>query len=194
MHRHRADVSSRANHTMGPDYVLLGYASPRQLYYMAKAEIFRVHPIMSGILYKAGVFPVKRGKSDAAALDQAIDLLQQGRMLGMFPEGTRSRSGILRTGKTGTARISIKAGVPVVPAVVIRSEEIYRHLQLRTWRRPHVIVRFGPPLCWHGANDEDTAPKAFTDEIMAAIAALLPPHLRGDYIQSSAAPVDSVLK
>jgi 1-acyl-sn-glycerol-3-phosphate acyltransferase len=169
------------NHTMGPDYVFLGYASPRQIYYMAKSEAFQIHPWLTKILWAAGVFPVRRGQQDLEAIEQAVRLVQAGCILGMFPEGTRSRTGQLQRGKSGAARIAMQARAPVVPAVVINSV----HALKRPWwrlRRPEVIVRFGKPLYWlnHETNSIDAA-KTFTNAIMGAMAALLPPELRGEY-------------
>ena len=60
------------NHTLGADYVLLGYASPRQVYYMAKSEIFAFHPVLAKLVASAGAFPVQRGKGDTQAVDQAV--------------------------------------------------------------------------------------------------------------------------
>ena len=51
------------NHTLGPDYVIMGYASPRQVYYMAKSELFNVHPWLTALLRGAGAFPVRRGEA-----------------------------------------------------------------------------------------------------------------------------------
>ena len=112
------------NHTMGPDYFILGYASPRQIYYMAKIELFQIHPWFSRCLELVGTFPIARGRNDTAALGAAEALLRRGQVLGMFPEGTRSHTGELRRGKSGVARLAMATKAPVVPAVVINAEAI----------------------------------------------------------------------
>ena len=168
------------NHTIGPDYLLLGYASSRQIYYMAKAELFRVHPWFSRFLETAGTFPVNRGRHDLEAFATAQTLLRQGRVLGMFPEGTRSHTGELQRGKTGAIRLAMQVQTPVVPAVVINAQSILKQMG----RRPVVIVRFGPPLYPTGDPNHKPTVQAATDETMHAIAQLLPPTQRGSYGQT----------
>ena len=172
------------NHNYGPDYVFLGIASPRELRFMAKSEAFTWNPLLAALLRAGGVFPIKRGKGDTLALDTAVDLAQEGNLIAMFPEGTRSKSGKLMRGKTGAARIALAAGVPVVPVAVINSAQVFKR---KGWRRPLVIVRFGPPIAWQGQvsnNDDGEAARAFTDAFMVEIANLLPQELRGEYDES----------
>lgn len=168
------------NHTRGPDYIFLGYAAPRQVYYMAKAEIFRVHPWVSKFFLAFGVFPIRRGQGDLGAIEHAVELVKSGRVLGIFPEGTRSKTGELRNGKTGVVRIAMMAGVPVVPGVVINSLEAQQRLG-QVWRRPHVTVKFGKPLEFTGdALSRDQTQRA-TDIVMLAMAELLPEAMRGEW-------------
>lgn len=179
------------NHTLGVDWILLGYASPRELYYMAKAEAFQISRFTTWMMRTGGVFPVHRGKNDVAALANAIDLARAGKLIGMFPEGTRSRNGALRRAKTGAARIAMEAHVPVIPAAVVNGPAL-----LTSWkrlRRPLITVRFGPPLqrTLRAGEDASHAARDFTDAIMAGIAALLPPELRGEYAHTQAAPVEN---
>jgi 1-acyl-sn-glycerol-3-phosphate acyltransferase len=168
------------NHTLGPDYVIVGYASPRQVFYMAKAEVFAFHPWVAALVAGAGAFPVQRGKGDTQALEQAANVVRRGKIVGMFPEGTRSKSGGLQRGKTGAARIAMMAQAPVVPVVVINSEPVLRDV-LKFKRRPVVTVRFGPatPATGDVENPEDV--RCLTTTLMLAMAALLPPERRGYY-------------
>lgn len=168
------------NHTLGPDYVILGYAAPRQVYYMAKAEIFAYHPWVARLVTDLGAFPVRRGKGDGDAIKQAIDVVRAGHALGMFPEGTRSRTGALQPAKTGVARIALGSGASIVPAVVINSEPVLRDW-LKFQRRPHVIIRFGPPLTTCGNPQYPADVARTTNTMMCAIAQLLPPERRGVY-------------
>ncbi len=168
------------NHTYGLDFCLVGAAGPRQVHFMAKAELFRANPLLARYLYGLGAFPVERNKSDFGALRTAVQKVKDGNVLGMFPEGTRSKTGQLQKAKTGTARIAISAGVPVVPAAVIGSQEIFKHY----WKlkpRPYITIRYGEPLIWSGSAKGEEASRQFTDQIMSAIADLLPPEMHGFY-------------
>ncbi|MFN2201304.1 MAG: lysophospholipid acyltransferase family protein [Caldilineaceae bacterium] len=168
------------NHNYGIDFILLGATARRQVYFMAKAESFRQNRLLTSFLYNTGVFPVEREKQDIGALRKAVTIIREGKMLGMFPEGTRSKDGQLQRGRSGTARIAFVADAPVVPAAVIGSPEIFKDYW-KPVRRPEVIVRYGPPLHWDGDTRDETASKEYTDQIMLAIAALLPPEMRGVY-------------
>ncbi len=175
------------NHTLGPDYVILGYASSRQIFYMAKAEIFDFHPLIASLVSGAGAFPVQRGKNDSHAIEQAIAVLQSGRLLGMFPEGTRSRTGALQRGKLGAARIAMGAHVPIVPVVVINNERVLRDL-FKLQRRPLVTIRFGASLAPVQADASSKNLQRLTTQLMLAMAALLPPELRGYYADAGELP------
>ena len=108
------------NHAMGPDFLAIGYGTRRKIYFMAKQELFEVNPALTWLFNVNGTFPIKRGELDMAAIDHALNLVKEGHVLGMFPEGTRSRTGKLQRGRSGAARIAIQAQVPVVPAYVSR--------------------------------------------------------------------------
>jgi len=168
------------NHTMGPDYVIVGYASPRQVYYMAKSEVFALHPWLAALVTAAGAFPVRRGKGDIQAIEQAAAFVRTGKIVGMFPEGTRSRSGALQRGKTGVARIAMMAEAPIVPVVVIDSEPVLRDV-LKFRRRPLVTVRFGPPIAPVGNVENLEEVRQFTTQLMLGMADLLPAERKGHY-------------
>jgi 1-acyl-sn-glycerol-3-phosphate acyltransferase len=176
--RHGGGVVA-CNHSYGPDFIFLAIASPRDLSFMAKAEAFGWNPILAAVLRAGGVFPVKRGQGDSGAIDTAVELAKEGNLIAMFPEGTRSKSGLLMRGKTGAARIALAADVP---AVVINSAAV---LKRKGWRRPVVTVRFGAPVTWqsNGAeiDDDGESARAYTDAVMVEIAKMLPVELRGEY-------------
>ena len=167
------------NHTLGPDYVILGYASPRQVYYMAKSELFKIHPWLTALLHGAGAFPVRRGERDSDAVEQAVKMIHAGFVVGMFPEGTRSRTGKLQRGRSGAARVAMLAQAPVVPAVVINAERMFSPQNwARLRKRDQISVRFGPPLPPPAEIDDSHALRTYTRAIMAAMADLLPPERR----------------
>ncbi len=166
------------NHTLGNDYFPLGMASPRQIYYMVKAEAFDYLPGLGAIMRAGGCIPVARGAGDTEALAVAIQTVREGKLLGMFPEGHRSPNGQLQKGKTGATRIALEAGVPVLPAGVIGAEAGYKNFP-RFWRRPIVLVRFGEPFLLEGTPQDRAAVVRGTKRIMTSIARLLPEEMRG---------------
>ena len=175
-----------SNHTSGHDIVILGCSSPRQIFFMAKQELFDKNLIVSGFFRRAGVFPVRRGKSDRKAIAHALKLLRDGRMLGMFPEGKRFSA--LGEGKTGVARLAIKAQAPIVPVAIIGARDINHLRRTRRWRRDRVLVRYGEPISVEDDpepnRDVDAAyahAQALTTHMMKAIAEMLPPEMRGVY-------------
>jgi 1-acyl-sn-glycerol-3-phosphate acyltransferase len=171
-----------SNHPGGFDFLALGLACPRQIHYMAKVELFQVNPLVSAMLRSMGVFPVRRGHRDMGAIEAAIELVQSGKILGMFPEGTRNRREHMTRGKSGAARVALTAGVPIIPAAVVgavpASQRWYRQL-----KRPRIDIRFGEPFMLRGNADEQTTVHQATVEIMLSIARLLPPEKRGEYAE-----------
>lgn len=168
-----------SNHTMGPDFLVIGYLSPRQVYFMVKAEIMERYPKLGTFLAYHGCFPIRRGDGDLGAVQHAVDLVKAGHVLGMFPEGTRSRSGKLQRGRSGAAFIAIQAQAPIVPAVVINSEPIFKrenYLSLKP--RARVIARVGKPLPPPSDPNDRRALRNYTRDIMDAMADLLPQELR----------------
>jgi 1-acyl-sn-glycerol-3-phosphate acyltransferase len=177
------------NHTRGPDYVIVCYASPRQIFYMAKAEIFAYHPLLAKLVLSSGAFPVQRGRGDTNAVEQAIAVVRAGHVLGMFPEGTRSRDGALQRAKLGVAKIALGAQAPIVPVVVIGSEPVM-HDVLKFKRRPLVTVRFGPPILPDAVPATTEEVLRLTTRMMLAMADLLPPERRGYYAEKVALAKD----
>lgn len=105
------------NHKSNFDPVIVGITSPRQLSFMAKAELFE-NKIFGGLIKKLGAFPIHRGAGDVAALKTAFKILDnEGTML-MFPEGGRIKNGEKHRAKTGVAMIAQKKCAPVVPVFI----------------------------------------------------------------------------
>lgn len=168
------------NHTRGHDYLPLGVSCPRQIFYMAKVEAFRFNSFLAFILEQGGVFPVDRAKGDTHALETAVRIVTSGKLLGMFPEGHRSETGILQRGKTGATRIALESGAPIIPAAVIGAEAAFRNFP-RFWKRTLLVVRFGKPFMLEGSAGDRSAVASGTRRIMNEIAALLPPEMRGEW-------------
>ncbi len=161
-----------ANHVSNFDVFPLQMALPRPLFFMAKAELFR-NPLLDVLFRNLGAFPVYRGQRDQWALQHARRVLKHGVVLGMFPEGTRSKGHGLRVGKTGAARLAIEMRVPIVPVAIIGSDRFFKHFP----RRTVVEVKILPPLL-AGA---DESPLELTERLMYTLAAALPKEMRGVY-------------
>lgn len=115
------------NHTSigDPFYVVCCLGRKRQTHVMAKAEAMR-WPVIGFLLKKAGIFGVNRGKSDIAAVKEAMRVLRAGEKLLMFPEGTRVREGETSEAHTGAAMLSSRTGTPLVPVYISPRKRIFR--------------------------------------------------------------------
>ncbi|ATL66912.1 lysophospholipid acyltransferase family protein [Nocardia terpenica] len=162
------------NHLSFTDWLFTPLMSPRRITYLAKAEYFTT-PGLKGRLQKfffsgTGQYPIDRTGADAAvdALNTARRLLEQGRLVGLYPEGTRSPDGRLYKGKTGVARLALETGVPVIPVALIGTDEVCPPGPF-TWRRRRVTVKFGAPIDfsrYEGMGGNRFVERAVTDEIM----------------------------
>ena len=110
------------NHTSNADPVLLAIIFKRQIYFMAKAELFKFK--LLGKIFKAvGAFPVNRGKGDTSAIESAEKILKNGKQLGLFIEGTRSKNNEFLRPKTGCVAIAYKTGVSILPVCMTGKNE-----------------------------------------------------------------------
>jgi 1-acyl-sn-glycerol-3-phosphate acyltransferase len=162
------------NHVTNFDVFPMQLSLPRPIFFMAKAELFKF-PLMDVALRNLGAFPVYRGEKDAWAMRHAREVLQQGQTLGMFPEGTRNKSLGLGVAKTGTARMAIETGSPIVPMVLIGTDGFFKGFP----RRTSVTVKLLPPLQAYPGE----TPLALTDRLMFSMAAELPKEMRGVYAE-----------
>jgi len=127
-----------SNHRTFLDPIFIGIFIKQDMRFMAKEELFKI-PVLGFIIKRLGAFPVKRGIGDTSALDCAEDTVKQGKVLAMFPEGTRSRDGKLLRMKSGAAVISAKTGGDIVPvAIAIQGNKpgLFKK----------IIVSFGPVI------------------------------------------------
>ncbi|RQD74423.1 MAG: 1-acyl-sn-glycerol-3-phosphate acyltransferase [Candidatus Syntrophonatronum acetioxidans] len=152
-----------SNHISWMDPTLMGCVMERRIHYMAKEELFE--NFVSGfICKKLEAFPVKRTAVDRRALKIALQILKQGKVLALFPEGTRSKTGKLRKPLPGAGFIALKSGSPVVPAAIKGPYKLFRPLK----------VSFGPPLTFDSkGNDKGKSSEVISLEIMQNIANLL---------------------
>lgn len=111
------------NHRFLKDPLLLAHGfTRRQLWFMAKAEWFQNGPF-GMLLGWLGAFPVNRGEGDLTAIDRAVELVQRGKLVAIFPEGTRNRTGGPMRPKSGTAFIARRTGADVIPCALIFGEK-----------------------------------------------------------------------
>lgn len=87
--------------------------------FMAKDELFRGNPFFAGLIRMCGAFPVVRGAGDHSVIDNSVAFLKKGRILVIFPEGTRSKNGTIGRAKSGVALIAATANVPVLPVCIM---------------------------------------------------------------------------
>ena len=163
-----------ANHVTNFDVFPMQFALPRQIFFMGKAELFK-NPLMDLVIRNLSGFPVNRGETDLWAMRHAAKVLAHGQTLGMFPEGTRSKGKGLKVAKTGSARLAIEAHCPILPMVIVGSDQIFRRFP----RRTRVKITLLAPLL--PAPSE--SPLALTDRLMFTLAQGLPEEMRGVYAE-----------
>ena len=117
------------NHVRWVDAILVAVAVRRPIRFMAKDDLFRFRAL--GALFKlVGAFPVRRGQADRSAVRTALAVLSQGGALGMFPEGTRSRTGQLKRPESGAALLALRACAPVVPVALLGPCRLFRPVRV----------------------------------------------------------------
>ena len=172
-----------ANHASNVDPVILGWAvgkrTDRLIHFMAKAEMRR-WPILGWLASQSAVIFVRRGEGDRAAQRFSLEALAAGRPIALHPEGTRSRDGRLKAGKSGAAFLAMRSGAPMLPAGISGTHRIFPGRS----RFPHasrIVVRIGEPFTLPHVPDgrlDREAIAAGTERIMGEIEALLPAEQR----------------
>jgi glycerol-3-phosphate dehydrogenase (NAD(P)+) len=140
----RGGLVIASNHRSFLDPFVIGCTLPwrRPMQYVAKVELFE--PRWQGwLLSRLGAFPIRRGQSDEAAMETARLVLDRGGTIGIFPEGTRIRSGSLSTPKRGVGRLALESGAAVVPVAVHGTERVRRGWRIRPRK---VRLRVGRPM------------------------------------------------
>lgn len=117
------------NHIDNLDPPVVGMTCPRPVHFMAKQELFEA-PILKSVLPRVNAFPVKRGMSDRTALRNALSILKNGHVVGLFPEGTRSKDGKLQKGLAGAGFFALKGDAYVLPCAIIGPYKPFKSLKV----------------------------------------------------------------
>jgi 1-acyl-sn-glycerol-3-phosphate acyltransferase len=151
------------NHKSFADPPFTGSAMKRPLHFMAKEELFSV-PVLGYLIKQTNAFPVARAaQGDVSAFKTALNLLENGEAVLVFPEGGRAKNEDFRPAKQGVGMLACRAQVPVVPARIINSD--------RLGSFPRLKIIFGWPVYPPKLYDKDTYMK-FSREVMDAIQGL----------------------
>jgi 1-acyl-sn-glycerol-3-phosphate acyltransferase len=154
-----------ANHIHNFDPLVVGIMAPRPVHYMAKEEIFAL-PVLGKVVRMCNAFPVKRGFSDREALRTGLKLLKDGHVFGLFPEGTRSKTGELGKGLSGAGFFALRTEASVVPCAIIGPYKSFRKLK----------VVYGEPIDLDELRKEKASAELVTELIMSKIDKLKKEH------------------
>lgn len=150
------------NHIHNFDPPVVGITAPRTIHFMAKDELFSV-PVLGKLLPRINAFPVKRGLSDREALRKGLGLLREGHVLGLFPEGTRSKTGELGKGLAGAGFFALKTDAQVVPCAIIGPYKAFSRLK----------VIYGKPVDMTELRKKKASAEEATEIIMGEIRKLI---------------------
>ena len=166
-----------SNHLSFSDSIFMPLAVPRRVTFLAKQEYFTGKGLKGWLTRMfftgAGQIPIDRASGTAAkaALETGKRILAEGKLLGIYPEGTRSPDARLYRGKTGIARMALEARVPVVPVAMIGTDEV-NPIGSRMWKPRHVHIKVGEPLDfsrYSGMSGDRFIERSMTDEIMYSL-------------------------
>ncbi|WP_033828534.1 lysophospholipid acyltransferase family protein [Bacillus andreraoultii] len=151
-----------SNHINNLDPPIVGITMKRSVVFMAKDELFHV-PILNKILPYLHAFPVKRGKADREALRKGLETLRAGKVLGVFPEGTRSKTGELGKGMAGVGFFALKTDARVIPCGIIGPYKLFRKVK----------VVYGEPISFEELRNKKASADEATELIMTHIQKIL---------------------
>ena len=171
------------NHLGALDALLVYSVVDRRDYIVLLAEYHNQYAFRRWLAKIAGAIFVDRYQADFAALREVLKRLNEGGVLIISPEGTRSKTGGLLPGQPGTAYLAAKTGVPVLPVSIVGTEDRLILANLKRFKRTPVKVNFGEPITFQPVSRQgrEETLQGYTLEIMCQIAALLPVEYRGVY-------------
>lgn len=155
-----------AHHESYLDPVVAGTASPRQIYFLARKELFQLG-FFSWLISHLNAMPISREQLQISTFKKSLEILKKGRVLLLFPEGTRSPAGIISKGERGVGLIAAKANVPVIPVLIKGSGNALP--RGKKWITSHKIsITFGKPLYFEKLEHKSRKDlyQEFVDKIM----------------------------
>ncbi|GAA5415385.1 1-acyl-sn-glycerol-3-phosphate acyltransferase [Paraliobacillus ryukyuensis] len=147
-----------SNHISNFDPPMVGITSPRDISFMAKEELFS-KKWSAKLFHKLNAFPIKRGMKDRDALRNALNILSEGRTLGLFPEGTRSKTGEVGKGLSGIGFFALRSQATVIPCAIIGEYKIGKKLK----------IVYGKPIDLQEMRQNKAKASEVTDTIMENI-------------------------
>ncbi|WP_075982147.1 lysophospholipid acyltransferase family protein [Bacillus massilinigeriensis] len=150
------------NHIDNLDPPVVGITAPRPIHFFAKEELVHV-PVLGKIVLNLNIVPVKRGMSDREALRKGLAVLNEGKVLGIFPEGHRSKTGELGKGLAGAGFFTLRSDALVVPCAIIGPYKAFKRLK----------VVYGKPMDMSEYRERKASAKEVTEAIMAQIKGLI---------------------
>jgi len=154
-----------SNHISLLDPIMIGCVLPRQVFFMAKVELFKI-PLLRTIIRHLGAFPVKRGSADLSAIKHSLQVLNEGKVFGIFPEGTRNKTGFLQSFSHGIASIAHKSRAKILPIAIVGQYRLFRP----------ITVKIGKPLNFDDYFDQKSNTELLekmADEMEQALKSLL---------------------
>jgi 1-acyl-sn-glycerol-3-phosphate acyltransferase len=172
-----------ANHVGRLEAFLVILLADRDDIILILAEKYKAYAFWRYVAEKVDAIWINRFDADFGALRVVLKRLQNGEVLAVAPEGTRSPTEALLPGHPGAAYLAAKTGLPIIPIGIVGTEDRVVKHRLKRLRRLDITIRVGKPFCLPPLpkRDRDIWLKQQTDEIMCQIAALLPPDHRGVY-------------
>lgn len=155
-----------SNHISNYDPPIVGMTCPRDIYFMAKEELFE-NKLFGFILRNVHAFPIKRGMTDRNALRQGLEVLKDGNVLGLFPEGTRSKTGEIKKGLAGAGFFALRSQATIVPCAIIGQYK----------SKEPLLVVYGSPVEMESLRKNKASAQEVTDVIMNEIKKIQEKHL-----------------
>lgn len=172
------------NHTSFFDPLIAISFLPRNVFPMAKVELFET-PFFGWVFPAYGAIPIRRGEADRSAIRQSLNILRNGGVLLVAPEGTRSSDGRLQRGRNGAALLAVRTDAMVLPIAIwgVRSfwETVWHNIRRRKRVEVHMVISEPLRIAVEGRKIPREQLDEITDELMYRLAELLPPEYRGVY-------------
>lgn len=143
-----------SNHISNFDPVVVICSTDRQIHYMAKEELFKV-PVLGKLLSIYGTFPIRRGGNDRKAIKTGLEILKNGKVLGIFPEGTRSKTGEMGKGLPGAALFALKSDAIVIPIGIASTYKYFKP----------IAINIGKPIDLDAFKKDKTSSEDLNDAI-----------------------------